>query len=292
MADFTKNYKTKNAMKGAESKDWSITGVFKKSIARADVQLKGGKEYQYASRWPVSEGDVVVIGNKMPKNFIGVERSSNFGQMGIVSNVWPKLSISKNNAVELDFVFSPAANKKMIKDCIKYMDMPVDSSNYQYGSMQPSIFPITFLVRKLITAASIVAHPDMAGTDALAKAKEYINTSQDVNAIIRNADAGAPGAWLECSLADTHIFGPKVEEIFEIKNQKEGIPNDIASDINKYAYMGAISIMVRGGFVNLLKAFLSAEPPIEKFLDELMGYLEANGNKYALEEINNYKSGR
>ena len=289
MADFTKNYKTKNAMKGAESKDWSITGAFKKSIAQADVQLKGGKEYQYASRWPVSEGDVVIIGNKMPKDFIGVEQSSNFGQMGIVTNVWPKLAINRNHAVELDFVFSPEASKKMIKDCIKYMDMPVDSNNFQYGSMQPCIFPTTFLVRKLITASSIVAHPDMAGTDAVAKAIAYISTAQDVNAIIRSADAGAPGAWLECSLADTHVFGPEVENMIEIKDQDKGIPDEIAAAINKYAYMGAISIMVRGGFVNMLEAFLSAEPPIKDFYEEMIGYLGDTGNAKALEMINNYK---
>ena len=46
--------------------------------------------------------------------------------------------------------------------------------------------------------------------------------------------------------------------------------------------------MVRGGFVNLLEAFLSAEPPIRDFNDEMIGYLEKTGNTEALDVLKTY----
>ena len=58
--------------------------------------------------------------------------------------------------------------------------------------------------------------------------------------------------------------------------------------VNKYIYMRAISIMVRCGFVNLLEAFLSAEPPIRDFNDEMIGYLEKTGNTEALDVLKTY----
>lgn len=58
--------------------------------------------------------------------------------------------------------------------------------------------------------------------------------------------------------------------------------------INKYEYIGAVSIMVRGGFVNMLSAFLSAEPPISDFYDEMIGYLGNTGSAEALDILKNY----
>ena len=58
--------------------------------------------------------------------------------------------------------------------------------------------------------------------------------------------------------------------------------------LNKYSYIGAISIMVRGGFVNLLNAFLSAKPPIDEFVGEIIEYLGNTGNDEALNILKKY----
>ena len=47
--------------------------------------------------------------------------------------------------------------------------------------------------------------------------------------------------------------------------------------------------MVRGGFVNLLDVFLSAEPPISVFYDEKIECLGDTGNFETLEIIKNYQ---
>ena len=51
MSNFSeKNYLSINTSTDAAEKDWSLTGIFKKTVQQATVQLENGKEYQYACR--------------------------------------------------------------------------------------------------------------------------------------------------------------------------------------------------------------------------------------------------
>jgi hypothetical protein len=105
---------------------------------------------------------------------------------------------------------------------------------------------------------------------------------------------------------DIHIPDPNVEEAFaEIEDQlgddaewydygildemcdvaKEFISLDIVNDhVNKYSHLGAVAIMVRGGFKNLLEAYLSASPPINEFITDALDILDEIGHPetYAL----------
>ena len=67
-----------------------------------------------------------------------------------------------------------------------------------------------------------------------------------------------------------------------------GILPEINEYVNKYSYIGAISIMVRGGLVNILKAFLTANPPIKGFSRELLEAVGNNGNMEAHKILNDY----
>lgn len=74
-----------------------------------------------------------------------------------------------------------------------------------------------------------------------------------------------------------------LEEMSEIAGQFIALP--VVNDyVNKYAHLGAISIMVRGGFMNLLEAYLAAEPPIKEFLADALEVLDGIGcpKTYAL----------
>ena len=115
MAEFSEeNYSTINTMEDAADMDWSLTGAFKKAMQQATVQLNDGKSYQYATRWPINDGDVAIIGNTLAKNYEEIDQSPNTGKMGIVTEVWPKMTIKRSQAVELDFVFTKEATKKDI----------------------------------------------------------------------------------------------------------------------------------------------------------------------------------
>ena len=54
--------------------------------------------------------------------------------------------------------------------------------------------------------------------------------------------------------------------------------------VNKYSHLGAISIMARAGFKNLLEAYLSANLPVEEFLAKAKEILQDIGHPevYAL----------
>jgi hypothetical protein len=66
------------------------------------------------------------------------------------------------------------------------------------------------------------------------------------------------------------------------------IPDVVNAYVNKYAYIGAVSIMVRGGFANLLKAFFSANPPIASFYNEMLEDIGSNAIPEMLNILKEY----
>lgn len=60
---------------------------------------------------------------------------------------------------------------------------------------------------------------------------------------------------------------------------------------NELVYRSAISLLIRGGFVNLLKALLSAKPPIDGFIDKLCDFAKKLDSTYCLDVLEKYKSG-
>lgn len=280
------NTLTVNEMEDAASRDWSISGGMNKSSKQVKVTLNSGRAYQYLSFYPVCDGDVVVIGNKYPAGygFIENDKSSNAGQMGTVDTVEPKVTVKKARAVELDLVFTENVTKKTIASCVKYLDLPDDEITLRnillHGKYTEYVYPITFLIRKLLMAASVIAHPEFAAEEEIEKAKAYIHNNQEISDNIKELTVSpAPGADESVCRYELHIHA--IGENGKAKRID-------ACEVSKYALMGAISIMVRGGFANLLKAFLSAKPPISEFYDEMLTYLGDTGNPEALEIIRDY----
>ena len=304
MANFSeKNYLSANTSADAAEKDWSLTGIFKKSVQQATVQLKNGKEHQYACRWPFKEGDVAIIGNKLIQNYIFIEQSPNSGLFGIITYAEPKMTIKRSHAVELDYVFTENTTKKIISDCIKYLESPLDFKTLQYEKYTENYFPLSLYIRRLLAAASIIAHPKFATADDIDAAKKYIGEKQDLGEL--RLQVGPPEA-AGLNFTDTQIDtnGKSEEYLKELGIEPEYDMYDFMSlsdekyfkiidsanvYINKYTYIGAVSVMVRGGFVNLLKAFLSAKPPINGFYDEIIDFLGDTGNAEALSIVKNYK---
>lgn len=303
MEDY-KNYQSVNQTENAAEKAWSVSVKRQKTIQQATLTLNNGKAYKYASRYPVADGNVAIVGNILAYQIDKcVYPSATTGSMGIVSDVRPKLEIKRAHATELDFVFTPAANKRIITECINYIELPGDEITLQYDKRTDSIYPITFLIRKLLAAASIIAFPKLAGTEAAERAKSYICQAQIIDEEMGELRQGAP-EYVDISLRDIHVDvdGKNENELDAINLDylKDGIMEGYYRDgkivpavneyVNKYAYIGAVSIMVRGGFVNLLQAFLSANPPMEGFCEELLADIGSNGNERALKLLKDYIS--
>ena len=234
----------------------------------------------------MKEGDVVIIGNKLPSQstFGDNEWSANTGQMGLVTDVEPKLTINRKHAVELDLVFTDSVEKKTISSCVKYLDMPEDEDTLekllQHGKCCEYVFPVTFIIRKLLMAATIIAYPEFSDEKTIGKARDYLRSRPKLTNLKNIRTAPISDAYPSLVNYDLHIHA--VDEAGEVKAIK-------AKDVVKFTYMGAIAILVRGGFVNLLEAFLSAKPPIGRYYDELMSYLGDTGHPKALDVLRNYK---
>ena len=304
MANY-KNYQSVNMTENPEEKKWAIAVKMQKTIQQATVKLNNRKSSQYASRDPVAAGDVAVIGNALPDQFrIGVLPSSTTGNMGIAIDVKPKLEIKRSHATELDYVFTPAVSKKTISECMKYLEMPGDDKTLQFDKLNDvdKIYPITFLIRKLLAAASIIAFPQYADAEAIEKAKTYICRTQMIDKDMGKLNIGMADLLVDINLCDIQVDvdGKNEAELdaFNLNYLEDGIMIGFKRDqiiapainayVNKYSYIGAISIMVRGGFVNLLQAFFSANPPIKDFYDELLNDIGQTGNAKALETLKGF----
>ena len=284
MANYT-NYQTVNTTPHPEGKAWCISPKFQKSAQQVAVEMNDGKSYNYACKFPVAEGDVVVIGKQLQKDNIdsawGVATT---GSMGIASDIKPKLEIKRSHAAEIDFVFTQNVDKKLITACSKDLELDTDSGILKSWSSSyiKAIYPISLLIGKLISAASIIAFPEFASKDAIQTARDYICKPQFLDETIWSLTTMYP--WYpDVYFCDIHIDvnGKNEEELNAVGveltdgalpgDDREDTPSGVINQyVNKYVYMGAISIMARGGFVNLLGAFLSANPPISDFLDEII----------------------
>ena len=301
MADFDiKNYETVNPIDDAEDEDWSLTGCFRSSIKQATVLLCNGKENKFASRWPFEEGDLAIIGNTLIRDEKEIEQNEYSGLFGEIIYSEPKLSLKKSTATELDYVFTKQNTKKAVKECVKYLDKPVDNKTVEYGNFPMNYFPLSFVIRRLLAAASVIAHHDYASEEEINRAKDSIGKAQDLNEMdIRHVWMRAPGFDFTDVQVNTKSYIKNLKELgmkpcylFD-DNDYDTLPFDYHKAniyLNKYSHIGAVSVMVRGRFINLLIAYLSAEPPIQDFFNEMVGYLKTVASPKAIKVLEDYRT--
>lgn len=291
----TENYRTINTTESPNNKEWGLLAKVLGTLQQIELQLNDGKSYKYLTRFAAKEGDVAIVGNAFLQNYDPSEPMATTGQMGIATEVLDKAAIKKNHAGEMDFVFTPQMDKKEVQNCVKYLCMPTDKKNYCYNKYVGKCYPITYLIRRVLSAATVLAFDEYSKDEDQAFAKEYILSKHVFeDDLFYNVDSGAPyGSAL--SLIDVHIDQgdkpAKYLDSLKIGLKKGCLETDGAlrsnskldDYINKYVNMGAISIMVRGGFYNLLKAYLSTGINIEAYKNELIDGLSDCGNKDALQ---------
>lgn len=75
----------------------------------------------YACRYPVVEGAIAIVGRQFPYDWYSVETGTSTGVMGQVTEVSPKLTINKEKALEIDYVFIEGPKKKDLKQCENFL---------------------------------------------------------------------------------------------------------------------------------------------------------------------------
>lgn len=281
--DLLENFKTENDMQDACKKEWCVSPISGK-VQQVALAPKG-KKYQYACRYAVAEGAVAIVGYGFPaSSSVEVEKSVNTGIMASVQEILSTLTIKKANAVEVDYIFNQGANKKAISQCQKFLSYGEEDygKTLQFDKMLSPIRPIHYAIQRILSAASILAFPAYASPEAMQAAQnaifEDVKMSDKMNQIEGPREFG-----VGVDLTDVQVCDPDIEKVFsQIEEQCDwfsegemGLWNEafdkfaalesVNEFIRKYAHIGAVAIMVRGGFLNLLKAYLSANPPIAEF---------------------------
>ena len=284
------NYASINNSVDATHKNWCIS-LAKKPVKQVSASLSNGKKFPYVSRFAIELGNVIVVGKEYAYELSALhDEAETTGLFGIVSDVSDKITVKKSELVELDMVFSDQCNKQMLAACGKYIALLPDETNLQYGKQIETIYPITFMIRKILASASILAKQEMAGATLVALAKEYIASLQYIapeTLVLRRA---CP-EYVDIALWDIHVANEN-----RCDSELEGEPRyryqtlygfdplpPVASDktqnfVHKSVHIGAISVMVRGGFKNLLLAYLDSNPPIKDFQDEIIQNIGSNGH--------------
>ena len=300
------NYETVNKQKDATSANWCLSAKPAKSYKQATVMLTNGNEYPYGTNFPTVENDVVIVGNIYP---IGqsevVDYAATTGCIGVVTGVLPKVGLPAGKAAALNFVFTRKVTKKTVAGCVEYLDLAGDYETLQYrkiNGIDGDIYPITFLIRKVLAAASILAHTEYAMPEDIEKAKTYLLSVKEIDEnMIRCQER--PGMPSGMDFRDIQVNVDKKNEIelnnLGVSGLKDGVYDREFDDgefdginpyVNKYTNIGAVSLMVRGGFVNLLKAYLSVNPPIDGFYEEMLEAIGDNGYPEALALLKEYQS--
>lgn len=313
MSDLIENYKTINKCSKPCEKDWCISPLPGK-IQQVHLKLNNNKAYDYACRYSVTEGAAAIVGYSLPDRDydpFDVYNGENTGSFGIVSQVLPKLTIKRSYAVEVDYVFIPETNKRAITQCATYLRFGPDDydKTLQLGKHIATIRPITYFTRQILAAASVLAHPKLAVPDDLELAKNRILEKKTIDSKMQWLEH-SPGGDIGMDFSDIqvpdleldHIFDRFVPDNIDKSEFNEGLlvngssifPIVVFSDqcinhISKYPHFAAVSIMIRGGFKNLLEAYLSVDPPIGEFYEEMCQKLEGVGYPEVYEVLKAYQ---
>ena len=305
MEKLMSNYTTTNKMDDACQKDWCVSPVPSK-VQQVNLRLNNGRSYDYLCRYSANPEAIAIVGWTFPE-LTGdhVEKSANTGAMGQVCEISPTITIKRSRAVEIDYVINVNPVKKNLTQCVKYLNM--DGSSYrktmQLDKELTPIRPISYHIRRILAAASIIAHPKFVTEDDITLAKSVIAELKFIDAKMTGLTAVIPED-IGIALSDIHVPDDSVINVFErilnelnqnsnwrpAKGELHGMSNivgkfarleTVSAFVNKYAHFGAISIMVRGGFANLLEAYLSANPPIEEYRAEMRKILDGVGYREA-----------
>lgn len=300
-----KNYATMNKAENPSEKNWCISVRDSRPTQQAQVMLNNGKKYSYVSRFRVQIGNVAVIGNgDRSGSCCDAYVSDTTGEMGQVTEKWESVMIKTPNPteLELDFVFSDEATKENVSACARYLSKQGNEKTLQNNAYAANIYPITFLIRKILAAASVLAFPELASAQAKEKAKKYICSPQVVDrGMTQLAKAWPEFADIDLRSIQVDIGGENEKELAVLKEpdlidgvfksdgwDDRNFDPELNAYVNKYVYIGAVSVMVRGGFANLLRGFLSANPPIGEFYDEMLRDLGSFGDASTLSILKEY----
>lgn len=298
------NYETRNlSIEKASDEKWGLSPKIG-TIKQLAVNL-GDASYDYLSRYEVKENDCVVIGNGYAWQLCcNVELAKTTGCMGMVDSVAPKVTLKKNHAAEIDFVFTSEVDKKTVEKNIKYLSTNPNEKTLQYDKETQDIYPLTYMIRKVLAATTVLAFPQFAKENDLDKAKAYILEkhifTDKVYTLCHSGGYFPANIYLadthtsiNCSLSrlakDSDIKGFDKKCINNRSEDDMIIRSQQLDDYVDYAVnIGSASLMIRGGFSNMLTAFLQVKQPKKADLKKLITFAQKIGSSDCEQVLNEF----
>ena len=284
-------------------------------VERVLVEFADGTSYVYSTKAEIKAGDVAVISL----------RGKTGDEMGKILGPTTKGGGKSHlNPVQFTFATEPTAEnlKKMASAICDFSKESVVFNKFSlpmYG-VDSHAFLIDREIVFTLYAISIVANPDIVTPQALKKATDYLKRPKTLCPEFFGANTkdtyyvvGPPGAmcinlrgyyhnwekdWKEVkssSKLNTTNVRFKDDGFLRFIRGSEKAENIIRNDttINEYyndaVMRSALCIIVRGGFVNLLKAIINTGISIEKYIDMVCELAEEIGSLNCLDVLNNYK---
>ena len=292
------NYNNLNSINSAcdTQGKWCLSCKMLSTMQQATVKFSNGKSYKYISRFPVKEGDIAIVGNAFAMRYSNIYPLGTTGMIGVVTEALPKVEIKRGHAAELDFVFSKTPDKKMITQCEKYLGIEDYAVALQFSKDLETVRPVTHFIRRLLAAVSILANKDLAKADSVNMAMSCIQ-EKPVLDVDRVAKLGWAPEYVGVNFAQTcfrsdyseywALLKDNDEEDFDEEDfEEEDFEEEDFEDEPELSYMsehdffykvlsdpkmaeliardsffGAYAAMARGGFLNLMQAFIDAKPP-------------------------------
>ena len=323
--------KTINAMsfEDAANKKWYLSMKPASPKETLEVKFDDGKAYKFLGTGQVKVGDPVIIdygGASSYKmgNVVGIEKGITIKRAHALKPLFtfttnpgkPEIKKNLNGIVEY----------KEAKDFSDSFD-----DFYLYNN-NDRFHIVDHLVEGVLNAISVVAFPDLAGDKAVTKAKLFLAEEKSVPDFIFGRDFSdmyfAAGSDIPCA-AETaensftgfypgwkdHLLScdvwrsdlGRVEKTWDEREQayylyyKNGSKklesifkksDSFKKMTNELVFRSALSILIRGGFKNLLEAALSVQMPIAGFYDKLTEFAKDIGSNecYGVLKNTDYKN--
>lgn len=280
----------------AAEKKWFLNHKPARPVKEVNVRFTNGKSYRYLSKIECTPDDVLTID-------YGGATSCCMGQVEKVGGIEHLKPLS---AIRTLFVFSTDPGKREIKRNVSaYKAMDSRKLITDYNSYACCI--VDRFIAKVLDSITVLAFPEFVDDEAIAEARKYLETKCFLPAELirenqtRNLDIVFPGyypGWLEdfksLNFWNKDFVKKNLFDAYERYNcYKIGFFDydrtigdlyekdpEFLEAFNELVYRSALSILIRGGFVNLLEAALTAEMPIDAYYDKLIDYANEIGSTY------------
>jgi len=301
-------FETKNemAMENAAKIDWCYCMKAAKPMRTLDVHLNNGRTYQYLSKYIAEVNDLVVI-----------DDGATYSQMGIVQKCEEGSKISVTKSVRIRHVFTPKSDSTTIKSLVKELKNLAKVKAFLISHSAADarqLIPATVCIKRLLIAVSILAHPDKIESAILERCKKQIQIPIDIPAAFLGIMLGlSEGEGFK--IAEDSYCGPAYD--VEIETMLDGEPDNYHTYVQSYevtvsdtydiaytfescekevanlginVYASVTALLIRGGFTNLMAAFLSVKPQIQDILPAMITLAEKLNSNFCLAQLKEYEA--